>query len=183
MEPVEVPEYAEHMNEAHEAHEKNMMRVSLIISILAALVAAVTVLGHREHTEAVLLQSRTGEQWQQFQSHKVRIQQAQIFTDLMSVQGPAESPELKKKLDSYQAQIAKWQTQADDEEEKAREIAADVDKSEGRAARFDIGEAFLQIAVVLASITLLTRHRRYVITGCVIGLVGTLAVASAYLIR
>ena len=99
------------------------------------------------------------------------------------MQPSSDNGAVQTQLAKTQAEMAKLKKQQDEESDKARELTAEVDRSEGRAARFDLGEAFLQIAVVLASITLLTRHRRYVITGCVIGLVGVIAVASAFLIH
>src|SRR5476649_1386569 len=81
MEPTEIPEFSEKMKEAGEKH---MMRVSLIISILAALVATVTVLGHRAHTEAILLQSQQGDMWQQYQSHTLRVLQEQTEVKILT---------------------------------------------------------------------------------------------------
>ena len=50
--------------ETGEEHGNNpqVLRVSLTISILAVLVAAVTLLGHRAHTEELLLQSQATDQ-------------------------------------------------------------------------------------------------------------------------
>jgi hypothetical protein len=58
-----------------------------------------------------------------------------------------------------------------------------VDHAEREAARFDLGEALLQIAVVLASITLLTRHHRYVVVAGLLGVAGVLVAASAFLVK
>lgn len=180
MEPDEIPEFSRQMGDTR---DKNMMRVSLIISVLAAMVATVTVLGHREHTEAVLLQSRAGDMWQQYQSRKVRQQELMDSTDLLSVQPFADTAPVKAKLAQYKSQIDKWQTQLDDESSKARELQNEVNKAEAMAGRFDLGEALLQIAVVLASITLLTRHHRYVVVGSVLGIAGIVVTASAFLLK
>ena len=51
------------------------------------------------------------------------------------------------------------------------------------AARFDLGEALLQIGVVLASITLLTRRWFYVLVALALGAGGLIAAASALLIH
>jgi hypothetical protein len=67
--------------------------------------------------------------------------------------------------------------------EKAHQLEEQVEHEEREAARFDLGEALLQIAVVLASITLLTRHKRYVITALVLGAVGLLIAGSAFLVK
>jgi Domain of unknown function (DUF4337) len=180
MEATEITEYSEQMKEAGDKH---MMRVSLIISVLAAMVAAVTVLGHREHTEAVLLQSRANDQWQEYQSRKVRSQEVQDSIVLLSLQPSNDSTAVQKQLAIYKASIDKWAGQLDEEMKKAKELGVEVDVAEARASRFDLGEALLQIAVVLASITLLTRHHRYVIVGSVLGVAGIIVTASAYLLH
>jgi hypothetical protein len=180
MDPEEIPEFS---NKMKEAGETNMMRVSLIISILAALVATVTVLGHREHTEAILLQAQAGDQWQQYQSRKVRSQQVEDSIVLLSLQPANDSAAVQKQLASWKVNLDKWQDQLAEEMKKAKELGAEVKVAEGRAGRFDLGEALLQIAVVLASITLLTRHQRYVVVGCLLGTAGIAITASAYLLH
>ena len=90
---------------------------------------------------------------------------------------------MQKQLAIYKASIDKWAGQLDEEMKKAKELGAEVDVAEARASRFDLGEALLQIAVVLASITLLTRHHRYVIVGSVLGVAGIIVTASAYLLH
>jgi hypothetical protein len=57
-----------------------------------------------------------------------------------------------------------------------------VTRAENRAARYDLGEALLQIAVVLSSITLLTRKRAYFLLGLSIGVAGLVVAASALLV-
>lgn len=171
------------MEHVGEAHERSMMRVSLIISILAALVATVTVLGHREHTEAILVQAQQGDQWQQYQSRKVRSTQVEDSMVLLELQPSNDSAKVQQKLADWKAQDLKWQGQLAEEMKKAKELGDEVKLAEARAGRFDLGEALLQIAVVLASITLLTRHRRYVVVGCVLGIAGVAITASAYLLH
>jgi hypothetical protein len=180
MEPDEIPEFSRKMKDAG---DKNMMRVSLIISILAALVATVTVLGHREHTEAILLQAQAGDQWQQYQSRKVRSQQVEDSIVLLSLQPAKDTAAVQKQLAIWKSNLDKWQDQLAEEMKKAKELGDKVRIAEARAGRFDLGEAMLQIAVVLASITLLTRHRRYVVVGCLLGIAGIAITVSAYLIH
>ena len=42
------------------------------MSILAILVALTSVLGHRTHTEAVLVQTRSSDEWNLYQAKKIR---------------------------------------------------------------------------------------------------------------
>lgn len=180
MEASEIQEFSEQLKEGR---EESLTQVSLIIAILAVLVAMVTVLSHREHTQAVLEQTRAADQWNEYQSRKLRVQQTQIASDLLALQPANNAAAVQAQLATFKAQITKWQTQLDVDSQQARELEAKVDVAERRAARFDLGEALLQIAVVLASITLLTRHHRYVVTGGLLALAGIVIAASAFLVK
>ena len=52
-------------------------------------------------------------------------------------------------------------------------------KAEAKAVRFDLGEALLQISVVLSSITLFTRRRSFFMGGLGLGVAGVAIAASA----
>lgn len=180
MEPDEIPEFSRQMRDVSDKH---MMRVSLIISILAAFVATVTVLGHREHTEAILVKADQGEQWQQYQSHRQRILQDQTEVKMLTLQPSKEGADVQSAINDDQTQISRWSKQEDDEMKKAKELGDEVRVAESKAGRFDLAEALLEIAVVLASITLLTKHHRYVVVGSILGVVGIGATISALLLH
>ncbi len=164
-----------------ESGRESLTSISLAISILAVLVAMVTVLGHRTHTEAVLMQSRAGDQWNEYQAKKIRMDNLSVTVDLLAMQ-PA-TPVLTAKLAEYNTRIAKWKGDLAEEQAKAREFEAEVDRAEHRAARYDLGEALLQIAVVLCSVTLFTRNRRYFFLGLTLGAAGLLVAASGLLVH
>jgi hypothetical protein len=180
MEPAEITEFS---NQMKEAGESSMTHVSLIISILAVLVAMVTVLGHRQHTEAILLQARASDTWNEYQARKMRLQQVNIAEDVLTLQPSSNDAAVQAKLRDYKGHTAKWQAELDEDQEKAKDLEAEVALAEVKAGRFDIGEALLQISVVLASITLLTRRSLYVAAAVVLGLAGLLTAASALLVH
>jgi hypothetical protein len=180
MEPTEIKEF---MEEMEKGGEDAMKHVSLAISILAVLVAMVTVVGHRTHTEAILLQERAADQWNQYQAKKIRQQQTALTADLLALQPTAKDEDTQKKLGEYRAHLTKWDSDLETEQDKAKELEADVQLAERKASRYDLGEALLQIAVVLSSITLLTRSKSYYIFGVSLGIAGILWSASALLIH
>ncbi len=182
MEPEEIQEFAKEMKESAEGGE-SLTRISLAISILAVLVAMVTVLGHRSHTEAVLLQSRAGDQWNEYQAKKIRMDNLQVDVDLLALQPANDPAAIAAKTKEYKAHIEKWKEDLVEEQARAREFEAEVNHSEHQAARYDLGEALLQIAVVLSSITLFTRNRRYFYLGLAIGAAGLLTAASGFLVH
>ncbi|MEO6910217.1 MAG: DUF4337 domain-containing protein [Edaphobacter sp.] len=178
MEPIEIQEFTKQLQEANEKGE-SLTRISLAISILAVLVAMVTVLGHRSHTEAILMQSRAADQWNFYQAKKIRMDDLSVIVDLFPFQSYAGSTAANAKLQEYETHIRKWQSDLAEEQETAHEYEHEVTHAEGQAARYDLGEALLQIAVVLASITLFTRRRSYFFLGLALGASGILIAASA----
>jgi hypothetical protein len=178
MEPTEIEEFRKQVTEGGEA---GLGYVSLAISILAVLVAMVTVLGHRTHTEAILQQSRASDQWNLYQAKKIRQNEYAIAADQLMLGSDSSSPAVQKTLGEYKAHIKKWDDDLAEEQKQAEEFEADVKKAEQQAGRYDLGEALLEIAVVLSSITLLTRQRAFFIGGVVLGVAGAVFAATALL--
>jgi hypothetical protein len=58
-----------------------------------------------------------------------------------------------------------------------------VELAEHKADRFDLGEALLEIGLVITSITLLTRQRGYWYLGMTFGIAGLLAASLGFLFR
>jgi hypothetical protein len=182
MEADEVQEFAKQMKESGEEGGESLKVISLGISILAVLVAMVTVLGHRSHTEAVLMQSKAGDQWNEYQAKKIRMDNLSVNVDLLALQPSNDASAVAAKTKEYQAHIEKWKADLVEEEKKAREFELEVAHAEAQAARYDLGEALLQIAVVLCSITLFTRKRAYFLLGLSLGAAGIVVAISALLV-
>jgi hypothetical protein len=187
MEPNEIQEFSEHLKEANEEsrekHGESLTTISLAISILAVLVAMVTVLGHRSHTEAVLQQARAADQWNEYQAKKIRADNTAVAIDMLRLQPNPNQPAIEKKIEEYTAHMDKWKEDLAEEQKKAKEYEAEVDHAEAQASHFDLGEAMLQIAVVLCSVTLFTRQKLYFFLGLSIGAIGLLFAASAFFIH
>jgi hypothetical protein len=183
MEASEMQEFSKQMKEAGESGEESLTTISLAISILAVLVAMVAVLGHRSHTEAVLSQARASDMWNEYQAQRIRSYQTELTIDLLSLQPNSNAEAVEKRLADYRAHQDKWKQQLTEEMDKAREFEAEVKHAERLASRYDLGEALLQIGVVLCSITLFTRRRLYFGMGLVLGIAGLVCAASVLLVR
>jgi len=180
MEATEMQEFAKQVKEGG---EESLTHISLAISILAVLVAMVTVLGHRTHTQAVLAQARATDEWNLYQAKKIRQESLEVVVDQMQLQ-PSVNPQASAaKLDEYKAHIAKWTGDLTETQKAAKGYEASVERLEQQANRFDLGEALLQISVVLSSITLFTRRRTWYFSGITLGAVGLLVAASAFLVH
>jgi hypothetical protein len=174
---------AHELQEQHEhaAGDASLRPVSFTISVLAVLVAVVTVMGHRSHTEAVLFQARASDQWNLYQAHKIRQYDTQLITDLLATLPIRDQTSANKITDGYKNHLQKWNQDLTETEATAREDEAEVHKSERRGDRFDLGEALLEIGLVITSITLLTRQRGYWYLGMAFGLAGLVAAALGFL--
>ena len=58
-----------------------------------------------------------------------------------------------------------------------------MEQAEARATRYDLGEALLEIALVTASITLLTRNRLYWVLGLAFGVAGIVSTISGLFLK
>src|SRR6266481_2905777 len=170
MEANEAHELHEHAE--HGAHDPSLRPVAFTMAVLAVLVAVVTVEGHRTHTEAVLDQNRATDQWNEYQAKKIRSYNTGLAADLMSVLAVGDKDTAKKLAKGYADHQAKWNEDLKQSAEKADEFQKRVEVAEARASRFDLGEALLEIGLVVTSVTLLTRSRMYWYFGIVFALVG-----------
>lgn len=183
MEPTEMQEFTKQLHEANEGGGESLTHISLAISILAVLVAMVTVLGHRSHTEAILMQSRAADQWSLYQAKKIRMDNLSVTIDLIPLQHFADTVGAAAKAEEYKAHVQKWKADLAEEQKKAHEFENEVHLSERRAGHYDLGEALLQISVVLSSITLFTRRRSYFFLGIGIGGIGLVIACLGMLVR
>jgi len=181
MEANEAQELQEHAE--HGAHESAMRPVAFTMSVLAVLVAVTTVLGHRTHTEAVLNQNKATDQWNFYQAKKIRSNDTALAQDLLGVVTIADKAAAAKVAKAYADHQAKWNDDLKEEQEKAEALEVKVEQAEARANRFDLGEALLEIGLVITSVTLLTRRRAYWYFGMVFALGGILSAASAFLLK
>src|SRR6516225_4932258 len=86
---------------AEEAAQHNLAPVTVTMAILAVLIAAVSLLGHRAHTEEMLMQTKATDHWAFYQAKEIRTgrqNQRKIPKGNRAIQGrgpghPGRSPE------------------------------------------------------------------------------------------
>lgn len=179
MEANEAQELKEH---AEQGAESALRPVAFTMSVLAVLVAITTVLGHRTHTEAVLNQNKATDQWNEYQAKKIRAEITKHSDDILVVMTNADKDKAAKTLKDDAEHQAKWKEELPEEQKKAEELQDEVKKAEAKANRFDLGEALLEIGLVITSVTLLTRSQIYWYFGILFSLAGIVSAASAFFI-
>lgn len=179
MSSEELQELQEHAE--HAAHDKSLAPVSLTMAVLAVLVATVSLMGHRTHTEELLLQNKVTDQWSYYQAKNIRRHTDELFADLTGVVQTANAEALAKLREKYTAEADRYRDEQKELEAEARKLEQETTQQRRRADRFDLGEVFLEIALVITSITLLSGRRTFWLMGIVMGLAGMLIAASAFL--
>ncbi len=171
--------------EAHEEHEGNpfLIPVSVTISILAVLVAGVTLLGHRAHTEELLLQSQATDQWSYYQAKNIRLHEMQGFADMLATLAPADKEKTATAAEKYKKEVERYEGDKEDISEKAKDLEKERDFVSRRADRFDGGEGLIEVGLVICSMTLLTKRRLYWFAGMLIGAGGVAFALTAFLVH
>lgn len=169
---------------AEEARErKNLAPISLTMAILAVLIATVSLLGHRSHTEEILLQNRATDQWAYYQAKNMRRNNLEALSDVLTALENTKAERAEQVQKHFHDEIDKYRDQQKDIQNEARGLEAEVGLASRRADRFDLGEVFLEIALVVTSITLLTDKRAYWYFGCVLATVGVIAAGSGFMVH
>jgi hypothetical protein len=163
----ELQEHAEHAK-----HDPGLAPVSLTMAILAVLVATISLLGHRAHTEEVVLQNKVSDQWAYYQAKNIRRHSDEMFADLVALVAPKDAVEARGLHDKYKAEAARYGDEQKESDAHARELERETDSTRRRADRYDLGEVFLEIALVVTSITLLSGRRLFWHAGIVVGTLG-----------
>ena len=175
---TELHEHAEHAK-----HDPTLAPVSLTMAVLAVLVAVVSLAGHRAHTEEVVLQAKASDQWAFYQAKNIRRHTDELFTDLTSVEATTDAAALAKLRDKYSDEATRYKNDQKEIEDKAHELEAEVSAERHRADRFDLAEVFLEIGLVITSITLLSGRRIFWGLGLALGAVGIVVAITGFLVH
>jgi hypothetical protein len=179
--PDELQELQEQAEEG--AHHASLAPVTVTMAILAVLVAAVSLLGHRAHTEELLMQTKATDQWAYYQAKDIRRHTYELFLDETSVFALQNSEQIEKLKEKYNKEVERYRDEQNEIETEAHNAENEVKVAQRRADRFDLGEVMLEAALVICSITLLTRNRIFWGIGTFLGICGLVIGATGLFIR
>jgi hypothetical protein len=167
----------------HHDEEPWILPVAITISILAVLVAMSTLMGHRSSIEAVLVQTQASDQWAFYQAKNIRLHEMQSVADMLGVFTPVDKEKAEELREKYQKEIERYEKDKDQISEKAKEFEIERAVLTRREDRFDAGEVILEIALIICSLTLLTKKKGFWYSGIAIGVLGFFVGLSGFLIR
>jgi hypothetical protein len=159
-----------HAGHPHEGDETGK-RVGIMVGLIGIVLAVVTIASHREHTAAVVLKTEANDQWSFYQAKKIREHVSGVGETLLQAlaSDPARADTAQRKL---QADRDRYAREAVEIQTLAQEKEAETSRAEQRALRFDLGEGFLELGLVLSSLYFLARKAVFPVGGLIAALVG-----------
>jgi hypothetical protein len=147
-------------------------RVGIMVGVVGIFLSVVTIASHRAHTQAVILRTEANDAWAYYQAKKNREYTSDVALTLLHSLG---SDPAKMEVSSQKLEAARTKYTADAEKIKDDATAKDDETKveERRALRFDIGEGFLELGLVLCSLYFLARKNFFPIFGVLAGVAGT----------
>jgi len=170
---MEADELIELPEKTHRPLER---RIGVTMALFAALLAIATLMGHRLHTDEVVLQTRTADGWAYYQAKNIRSQMYAADATLADLQGARGAPAAT----DWKAKADQERRDADDIRRDAESLDRETQTAARRATLFDGAEVFLEIAIVLCSIALMTGSVRYWAVSFVGAALGAAAIVAAF---
>jgi hypothetical protein len=172
-----------HENAEHAREHPDLAPITLTMAVLAVLVATVSLLGHRTHTEEIILQNKVTDQWAYYQAKNIRRHTDELFADLTTVVASKDAEATAKLQEKYRAEADRYKDEQKEIDKEARATENETEHTRRKADRFDLGEVFLEVALVITSITLLSGRRIFWHLGLLLAAAGVLLAASAWIVR
>lgn len=173
---------------AEEKKEKWLNYLALTTVILAVCATLSTFKGGGYSTKSVLSQTQASDQWAYFQSKSIKgylyeLQKEKLALDLkaMGPKGPKSLAEdYEKRIDAYEKKIKKYEDEKAKIEADARGLEKTRDESQRHSKAFGMAVIFLQIAILLSSISALMKKKVLWLIGLAIGVFGIVHFANGF---
>src|SRR5215510_13486091 len=156
-------------------------KVGALAAVLAALLALVTISSHRTHTESIVLRTEANDQWQYYQSRRIKFHNLELGEDLIAALG-TKSDEAAKILQKYQAEKERYKHEGEKIQDEAKEKEQGARHAERQALRYDFGEGLLEIGLILTSLYFLSRKRFFPVMGLLAGIAGLVVAVTGLLV-
>jgi hypothetical protein len=174
---TELHEHAEHGRE-----HPDLAPITLTMAVLAVLVATVSLLGHRTHTEEIILQNEVTDKWAYYQAKNIRLHTDELFADMAGLVPSKDADAAAKFQEKVRTEVTAYKEDKKKLEAEGHELEGEFKLTNRKANRFDLGEVFLEIALVITSITLLSGRRIFWRLGLLLATGGVLIAASTWLV-
>lgn len=162
---------------AHHAREPFDKKVAASMAIIAALLAVVSVLGQILVAEELLRQQQASDQWAYSQAKDIRHYVASVATDTLRA-GKGDQALVTK----YAADDKRYKNDTTNIQENARELENESHRAGRHAFRMHLGEVFLEVAIVLSSLAILSKRSLFWLLGLASAAAGSIIALTSLLV-
>lgn len=175
------------------ANENFRSRVALLIAFMAMLLAITSLGGGNAAEDIMNYNIQASDTWAFYQAKTIRKTNTELAADALEQQmaaSPNLSPEQRqateKKIAEYRATAARYESEPDKGEgrkelsQKAIALTKQRDRAMEQDPNFDFSEALFQIAIVLASVSILATSRKILYVALVAGGLAALLMLNGY---
>ena len=163
-------------------------RVALVTALYAVILAVASLGGNNAMKEMLLAQQLASDQWAYYQAkvireHQYRAQKLRLDLDLAE-RGPALRSEVRERmqalLDRFAEEEKRYRGEKADIEKTAKKLEHERDVNRSKDPYFDYAEVLLQIAIVLSSVSILSKSRPTFAISLVLALGGALLALNGF---
>jgi len=125
------------------------------MAVIAAALALVSVFGQLFANEELLAQQKSSDQWAFYQAKSMRRYESEIARDVFKNLSGAPAAQA---ADDYAKNSERYQKEGDEIQNEAKSLGAESVLKGRQALRLHIGEIFLEIGIVFATLAILTKR-------------------------
>ena len=148
-------------------------KIGILAAVLAVLLSLFTINAHRAHTETIIAQNKSNDQWAFYQSKRIRDYQLQLNSDALQLTA-MKNPNAAKLIASYNEKHKEYIKEMNEIKKEA--IVKDQESAhmQKKASYYDFAEGVLEIALVMSSLYFISRKKFFPRIGLIFAVAGTL---------
>lgn len=164
-------------------------RVALTTALFAVVLAIASLGGNNAMKHMLLAQQQASDQWTFYQAkaireHQYRIQKLRLEVELAQ-QSEAMKPELRQKYETLLGRFGdeenRYAVEKKEIEQEAKRLEHERDVNRAKDPYFDFAEVLMQIAIVMASISILAGSRPVFVFSILVAVVGSLLTLNGFI--
>jgi Domain of unknown function (DUF4337) len=165
-------------------------RVALVTAVYAVMLAIAALGGNHAMKEMLLAQQKASDQWAYYQAkvireHQYRGQKLRLDADLIE-RGDAMKPAAREKIEDLSKKFGeeekRYNTEKKEVEADAKKLEHERDLYQIKDPYFLFAEALLQIAIVMASVSILSRAMPIFLFSLVLAVAGGLLTLNGFIL-
>jgi hypothetical protein len=168
--------------EIPEARDPFEKQVAVSIAGLAVCLAVVENKGDNAKTDAIIQTNEASNEWARYQSKSIKATLARTEMILLSNLQPAAGVKTAERVEWLKGEATRYESDEKEITDLARNAQTAAQVSSKVNDRCDEGALALQIAIVVASVAILSRWKLLWIVALVLGLLGAAIGVSAFLL-